>query len=143
LTTRQPYTTPTGTVTFYANGVALGAASLIMGSEASFTTNPMPAGTYSITAVYSGDGNFAGSTSSSLTVVVAGNDGGGSVTAGQPFTISATVYGASGLTPTGTVTFTLIDANNNQTNLGSQTLDGKESRQNNLPNYLLARGWIS
>jgi hypothetical protein len=60
---------PTGTVTFTVDGnpgspVALG------GNQASFTTSSLTAGTHTVTATYSGDGNFNGSTSNTLTQVV-------------------------------------------------------------------------
>src|SRR5579863_5949115 len=58
---------PTGTVTynFYDNGTASGTAAftetLPLGSESS-PQGPLPAGSYSYQAVYSGDSNYAGST---------------------------------------------------------------------------------
>ncbi len=58
--------TPTGTVTFYAGSTSLGTANV--NSEGAriwrilFATN-LPLGTDDVTAVYSGDGTFAGSTS--------------------------------------------------------------------------------
>jgi hypothetical protein len=48
---------PTGTVTFYANGTRLGSAAL-SGGHSAFSTVALPSGTDSITAAYSGDGNF-------------------------------------------------------------------------------------
>ena len=62
--------TPTGTVTFYDNAAtALGTGTLSSGTAA-FTTTSLSVGSHSITAVYSGDGNFATSTSSPLTQIV-------------------------------------------------------------------------
>ena len=54
--------TPTGTVTFFANGISLGTAPLV-GDVATLTTTALPAGTDVLTATYSGDVNFASSTS--------------------------------------------------------------------------------
>ncbi|HEY5330012.1 MAG TPA: protease pro-enzyme activation domain-containing protein [Acidobacteriaceae bacterium] len=63
---------PTGTVQFYSNGTALGAAVALSGAGKATTaalTFPT-AGTYEITAVYSGDSTFVGSTSAALALVV-------------------------------------------------------------------------
>ena len=57
------------TVTFMNGATALGTGTLSSGT-ASFTTSALPAGSYSITAVYSGDSNFSGSTSSTMTLTV-------------------------------------------------------------------------
>jgi uncharacterized protein YjbI with pentapeptide repeats len=59
--------TPTGTVTFYDGGKSLGTGqlSLVGGTDqATFSTSSL---THSITASYSGDGNFLTSTSAALT----------------------------------------------------------------------------
>src|SRR6202051_4133504 len=62
--------TPTGTVTFFDNAaIALGTGTLSSGT-ATFSTTSLSVGSHSITAVYSGDGNFATSTSSPLTQIV-------------------------------------------------------------------------
>jgi uncharacterized repeat protein (TIGR03803 family) len=60
---------PSGTVTFYSNGSALGAPVTLNAWQASLTTSFSAAGTYSITAVYSGDANDIGSTSSVVSEV--------------------------------------------------------------------------
>ena len=60
---------PTGTVTFFDGGAPLGTVPLVAGS-ASFTTSNLALGSHAITAVYSGDGNCATSTSAVLTQVV-------------------------------------------------------------------------
>lgn len=61
--------TPTGSVTFNDGATALGTGAL-SGGAATFTTFALTAGTHSITAVYSGDINFSGSTSAALTQTV-------------------------------------------------------------------------
>jgi hypothetical protein len=62
---------PTGTVTFLLDGsTTLGAAALNSSGQAIFTTTGLPAGTHSITAVYSGDAAFIASTSTPLTQTV-------------------------------------------------------------------------
>ena len=65
--------TPTGSVNFLANGNAIGAGSVNASGKATFTTSALAAGTYSITAAYTGDANDIGSTSgaTSLTVSLA------------------------------------------------------------------------
>jgi X-X-X-Leu-X-X-Gly heptad repeat protein len=72
--------TPTGSVQFMDGTSALGAPKTVSGlGTATLTTSALTAGTHPITAVYTNiDGNFTGSTSSSLTQVV------------QDFSITAT-----------------------------------------------------
>jgi hypothetical protein len=59
--------TPTGTVTFKDDGKVLGTAKLDASGKASYSTKALSVGAHSITAVYSGDNNYSGSTSSVLT----------------------------------------------------------------------------
>jgi hypothetical protein len=64
--------TPTGTVTLFDGTTSLGASSLNSGGVATWTPASLAVGTHSITAKYSGDGNFLISTSSVLSQVVQG-----------------------------------------------------------------------
>jgi hypothetical protein len=59
--------TPTGTVTFKDGNTALGTVPLNASGTVTFTTSSLGPGSHSITATYSGDGNFDGSTSRTLT----------------------------------------------------------------------------
>ena len=61
--------TPTGTVAFLDGTTQLGTGALSSGT-ATFSTTSLSVGSHSITAVYSGDGNFASSTSAVLTQTV-------------------------------------------------------------------------
>ncbi|MFI1495963.1 Ig-like domain-containing protein, partial [Streptomyces griseofuscus] len=54
--------TPTGTVSFYDGPTLLGTGTL-SGGTATLTTSALAVGTHSLTAVYSGDTDFSGSTS--------------------------------------------------------------------------------
>jgi Bacterial Ig-like domain (group 3) len=54
---------PTGTVKFMEGGTLLGTGTLDKLGLTSFTTSKLPVGSHNITAVYSGDSNFAGSSS--------------------------------------------------------------------------------
>jgi hypothetical protein len=56
--------TPTGTVDFFDGGTSLGTATLDSSGVATVSTAALAAGSHAITAVYSGDSTFAGSTSS-------------------------------------------------------------------------------
>lgn len=56
---------PTGTVTFFDGGTAIGTATLVAGT-ATLTTSSLTVGSHSITARYSGDGANAASTSAAL-----------------------------------------------------------------------------
>ena len=116
---------PTGTVTFYANNsTALGTG--ILGSNGTTTiTFAAPAvGSYQITAVYAGDTNNAGATSSVFTETVgaipttASLGFGSTGTASPGVILAATVVGVSGPTPTGNVEF-----RSGSNSLGSASLD--------------------
>jgi hypothetical protein len=61
--------TATGTVTFSIGSTSLGSVSL-SGGSASLATTTLPVGTDSITAVYGGDSNYAGSTSNTVSQVI-------------------------------------------------------------------------
>jgi hypothetical protein len=65
-------TVPTGTVTFMDGTNALGTGSLTASAQATYSTSSLSTGSHSITAVYGGDANFAGSTSAALTQTVNG-----------------------------------------------------------------------
>ena len=103
----------TGTVSFYDGAALLGTASVSAG-VATFTTSAFAVGTHSLTAVYSGDSSFSGSTSSVDTATVTQASTATTLTSapnpsvfGQPVTLTATVTAvAPGAgTPTGTVSF--------------------------------------
>jgi hypothetical protein len=55
-----------GTVQFYANGQPLGSPADLNAGVATLTTSQFNAGSNTVSAVYSGDGNFEGSTSASI-----------------------------------------------------------------------------
>jgi hypothetical protein len=106
--------TETGNVLFYDGATELGSVALSAdsgGAVATFTTSSLNAGSHSITASYSGDSTFAGSTSSTLTQVVR-NTSSVSVSANinpgtlsQAVTFTATVSAPAGGAPTGSVQF--------------------------------------
>jgi Bacterial Ig-like domain (group 3) len=100
---------PTGTVQFKDGATNLGSAVPLAGGNASFTTSSLTQGSHNITAVYGGDTNNLGSTSTALTQIV--NQAATTTslisslnpsTLGQAVTFTATV---TGNTPTGTVQF--------------------------------------
>ena len=103
----------TGSVTFFIDGVAVGSAALVNGA-ASLSVNGVGVGPHTVTASYSGDGNFAASASgiatanvspaaTATTVIVPANP----VPFGQPVPLSVTVAPStlSGVAATGGVTF--------------------------------------
>ena len=61
----------TGTVTCYNSSAQIGSVQTLANNAAAITTTSLAPGTYSITATYSGDANFAGSTSAAITELVA------------------------------------------------------------------------
>ena len=62
--------TPSGTVQFYAGVMPIGGAQPVVGGMASVPTSTLVVGSHNITAVYSGDTNFTGSSSGILTHLV-------------------------------------------------------------------------
>jgi hypothetical protein len=103
--------TPTGTMTFRDGAAALGTVPL-SGNTASFTTAGFAAQSHSMTATYSGDAQFTGSTSPILTqsvtkastsVILTSSPYGSRF--GQPVAFYATVKSATSATPSGAVTF--------------------------------------
>jgi len=116
-----PHTTgsepATGNVTFHDGATTLGTVALSLAGDASITVSTFVVGVHMLTAVYAGDTNFDGSSSSpvSLTVITApiaislGSSNNPS-TFGQTVTFTATVPSAA----TGTVQF-----RNGTANLGS------------------------
>jgi uncharacterized repeat protein (TIGR03803 family) len=109
--------TPSGSVTFSADGVTLGSASLNGSGVASFSasTNGIPPGTYPVTAAYSGNSSYNSSVSSTINVKLskAATDTSltvspASVTPPANVTLSATVSRTASSTtgtPTGSITF--------------------------------------
>jgi len=115
--------TPTGTLQFKDGTTNLGAPVAVSSGSATFSTSSLAVGQHSITAVYSGDSNFAGSTGSLPTQTVSRAGSSMSLTssvnpavAGQSVTFTATVNPAEA---TGNVTFQ--DGN---TTIGTGTLSG-------------------
>lgn len=128
---------PTGTVTFKDNGaticnaVAVTSASTTTATASCVAPANMSVGTHPITAAYSNsDGNFSGSTSSTLNQVVNRATTSTAVTTspnpsnyGQSVTLNATVTPSSGPAPAGSVSFYLGAPTANHTLIGSGTLN--------------------
>jgi hypothetical protein len=110
-----PTGTPAGTVSFYDGATLLGTVAVNSAGVATLTTSSLPLGANAITATYSGNATFAGSTSSTVTETVAGSGLTSTTTqltaspnpaiAGQQATFTATVSPAPTGTPAGTVSF--------------------------------------
>lgn len=121
--------TPTGTVTFTANGSKItacgtnGVVTLSSGT-ASCSTSKLKANNYSIVATYSGDSNYKTSTDSiSLAVGQAGttttlvsNSPGNTSTVNQSVTFTATI-GPANANPALSGTVTIVDTSNGNTTL--------------------------
>ncbi len=102
--------TPTGTVTFIDGGRSFGTGT-VSGGTATLATSTLTPGAHSITAVYGGGGDFAGSTSDVLTETVNRAETKTSLSStpnpsvvGQSVTFTATVAAGSG-SPGGSVSF--------------------------------------
>jgi subtilase family serine protease len=102
--------TPTGTVQFYSNGVGVGTAVSISANKATSPSQSFAtAGTYTITAKYSGDNVFATSTAPGVSLVVNASTGTGS------FTLAATpssITSAAGASPAPTTLIQATSTNN-------------------------------
>ena len=99
---------PAGSVTFFSGSTSLGVGSLNGSGVATLATTALPAGTDTATATYAAAGNFAGSTSSPVTLTITAASGGSApaytVTANPAsLTISSGSTGSTTLTitPTG------------------------------------------
>lgn len=110
--TGVPTSTPTGSVAFEDGTTVLATVPVNPSGIATYVNSTLAAGTHRITAVYQGDADYAGSTStqiitetvsatSSTTMLSASTT---NSIASRPITLTARVT-ASGATPTGTVTF--------------------------------------
>lgn len=105
--------TPTGPVDFKEGATTLGTSAL-SGTQATFTTSALSAGTHTIVATYAGDTSFSGSTSAAFSqqVNTIGTSVAVVITPASPsaymtaLTIAASVSSMMGGTPTGTVTLT-------------------------------------
>jgi hypothetical protein len=121
---------PTGTVAFSDGATQLGTVSLNSAAAAAFDTSSLAIGSHSISAVYSGDANFAASTSTPVPVTISTPAkittttsilaSATQLTAGQNATFTSSVAPQSGTgVATGSVTF--LDG---QTQLGVVALNG-------------------
>ncbi len=146
--------TPTGTVTFFSGSTALGTVNVqSVGGQnlATLPTSSLPLGTDNVTAVYSGDSNFAGSTSpgfdetvtqatTAITLISSTNP----VAPGGTLQLIAIANGVAGVNPTGTINFVATNtATEATTTLGPATLSlagGQALATLNLPNTSLAAG---
>ena len=145
--------TPTGTVQFTTNGVDFGSPVTLSGGSASSGPLPqyLPAGSYAVTAVYSGDANFSASTGTL--------SGGQSVSQAASSTAVASssnpsVYGQSGVTFTATVSDSssgstgtpregTVQFLTNGVDFGSPvTLSGGSASSGPLPQYLPAGSYL-
>lgn len=114
---------PAGSVTFVADGGAIGAGTLDAKGTAALTYAGLGPGTHAVSANYAGDAGHAAGTSASLsqvvnllattTVLTSPKNSAGLIT------LSAAVAGTSGPAATGTVTFTV-----GTETLGTAVLDG-------------------
>ena len=118
--------TPVGTVTFKNGATVLGTGTIDASAHAIFKSGSLLTGLLPITAVFAGDTNCAGSTSTILNLTVNLGLASASVTSSQnpssynqSVTFTATVSGVVLLTQTGTVTF-----KDGATTLGTGTLNG-------------------
>jgi uncharacterized repeat protein (TIGR03803 family) len=114
-----------GSMTFYDGATVLGVVQF--NYSAQFSISTLSAGTHNISAVYGGSDYFIGSTSNTVSQVVATSNATTTTLTskpnpsllGQAVTLTATVTNSTGGTPTGTVTFM-----NGATTLATKPLSG-------------------
>ena len=106
----------TGTVTFSMDGVTQGTAVVVSGTAATLTITAPTAGTHTLQAVYSGDGNYTGSTAPIVSITISKvvttlvvTPATTTPAAGSSLAVAATLTLASTLSalPTGTITYSL------------------------------------
>ena len=109
---------PTGSVNFYSGSTLIGTSTLTAG-VASLVSTALPTGSDPVSASYAGNTSFNPSVSNTVPVTVTSPQvatatsltiapAGGTLNAGSPYTVIATVTPASGATsPTGNVIFTI------------------------------------
>lgn len=111
-TVSSAFTVPTGTVTFLAGSEALTTVPVTPNGVASAIVSTLGPGTYTITAVYSGSTEYAGSTSNAISLVVTTVPSATALSAqpnpvylGQPVVFQVGVAGipTSSSVPTGTI----------------------------------------
>ena len=125
----------TGWVSFRQNGVEIGAAPIVSGTATLNTNGNLGAGTYNITAVYTGDTTFAASTSSAQPATISQASTSTALTAsvanvatGVNDVLTATISVPAGTSPTGTVTF-----KDGSTTLGTGTVSQTVVNQHGSP----------
>ena len=111
--TPDPSPSPFGTVQFFLGAASLGSGPVNASGVATLAVTSLPVGAGSITAVYSGNANFAGSTSTATYAVVRPTAttttslalSAATVTAGTATTLTATVQASGSPVTSGAVTF--------------------------------------
>jgi hypothetical protein len=135
---------PGGTITFTDGTSVLGNATLDTSGMATFTTNALTAGSHTITATYGGDANFSEGSSSQMQAVrkipteisLTSSMNPASPTSRlslKATLVTGTVQAASGVTPTGTISFS-----DGTQQLGTSRIDA--TGQANLPVANLTTG---
>jgi probable HAF family extracellular repeat protein len=129
---------PTGTVVFFNGAASLGVPVTLASGMAALTTSSLPAGTDSITAVYSGDSANAPSTSAILSEVIS---------SGSPqvmLTPSSLKFASTGTETTSPAqSVTLMNTGNGALTIQSVTASGEFSQTNICPASLPAGGSCS
>jgi large repetitive protein len=123
-----------GAARFYDGTTLLGTSTLGSNGAASFSPLGLGLGTHTLTAVYGGDTNHAGSTSSPTTELVVTNpsatltSNNNPSSSGQNVTFTAQINGAGKVAPTGAVSF-----RDNGTPLATATLDSSGAGSSTTP----------
>jgi arabinan endo-1,5-alpha-L-arabinosidase len=138
LTATVAGSSPSGSVQFFSGANILGSCALGAGGACTFSEGSLALGTYSITAVYLGDGNNAGSTSAAVNVTVNANSAAVGTTTtvttatatpvqGAPVAMEATAVPMSGTAVLGgTISFSdgsMVLATEPMDSTGKATLD--------------------
>jgi uncharacterized repeat protein (TIGR03803 family) len=114
-------TQPTGTVTFYISGQAIGAPVQLTAGQAVTTTSFSAAGTYPVYATYSGDTNFQGITTSTIEEQVTVATTTSLTTSGSPSVVGQTVTFTAAINPANIPNGDTVTFYDSGTSIGSAT----------------------
>ena len=139
---------PTGTVTFRDGVVVLGSTPLSPTFHAAITTAALQVGSHSITATYSGDGNFLGSSSVPLvqlvqcTTTITGTHGPLVVSSGATCVSNATIHGGITVLPGAALSVSNSIVDGGITSTGATAFTVCQSRVNGATTVSASTGFV-
>jgi len=139
---------PTGTVTFRDGAVVLGTRPLGPTFNAAITSAALQVGSHNITATYSGDGNFLGSTSATLvqvvqcTTTITGTHDKLVVSSGATCVINATIHGGISVLPGAALSVSNSTVDGGIDSTGATAFTVCQSRMNGASSVSASTGFV-